>query len=55
LAKPAPWGTPENPAYQEGGEKCYLVVSLDETGAFTADRYIIGDEELLLSNYIPAE
>ncbi len=51
----APWGTPENPAYQEGSEKCYLVISLDESGAFTSDRYIIGDEELLLSNYIPAE
>lgn len=51
----APWGTPENPAYQEGSEKCYLVISLDESGVFTSDRYIIGDEELLLSNYIPAE
>ena len=51
----APWGTPENPAYQEGSEKCYLVVSLDESGAFTSDRYIIGDEELLLSNYIPVD
>ena len=51
----APWGTPENPAYQEGSEKCYLVVSLDERKAFTSDRYIIGDEELLLSNYTPAE
>ena len=47
----APWGTTDNPAYQEGSEKCYLVVSLDESGAFTSDRYIIGDEELLLSNY----
>jgi hypothetical protein len=47
----APWGTPDNPAYQEGSEKCYLVISLDENGSFTSDRYIIGDEELLLSNY----
>jgi len=47
----APWGTPENPSFQEGSENCYLVVSLDEDGAFTSDRYIIGDEELLLSNY----
>ena len=51
----APWGTPENPAYQEGSQKCYLAVSLDGSETFTSDRYIIGDEELLLSNYTPAE
>jgi hypothetical protein len=49
----APWGTPEKPAYQDGSEKCFLVVSLDESTNFTNDRYIIGDEELLLSNYEP--
>ena len=49
----APWGTLENPAYQEGGEQCYFVISLDEAGGFTNDRYIIGDRELLFSNYDP--
>ena len=49
----APWGTPEKPAYQEGSEKCFFVASLDESSNFTNDRYIIGDEELLLSNYEP--
>lgn len=49
----APWGTPEKPAYQDGSKKCFLVVSLGENGDFTNDRYIIGDEELLLSNYEP--
>ncbi len=49
----APWGTAEKPAYQSGSERCFFVVSLDESGTFTSDRYIIGDEELLLSNYEP--
>lgn len=47
----APWGTPEKPAYQDGSEKCFFVISLDEAGNYTNNRYIIGDEELLLSNY----
>jgi len=49
----APWGTSEKPAYQDGSGKCFFVASLDESGNFTSDRYIIGDEELLLSNYEP--
>jgi hypothetical protein len=49
----APWGTPETPAYQEGSAKCFLVISLDEAGNFTNDRYLIGDAELLRANYKP--
>jgi hypothetical protein len=51
----APWSTPEKPDFQEGSEKCFFVVSLDEHGNLTNDRYIIGDEQLLLSNYMLAE
>ncbi|MDE1975209.1 MAG: hypothetical protein KGI49_01720 [Patescibacteria group bacterium] len=47
----APWGTPEIPAFQDGGERCMLVASLDDDGSMTKDRYIIGDEEMLLNNY----
>lgn len=57
FAKPikinAPWGTPEKPDYQSGTENCMLVVSLDDSGKMTKDRYIIGDEEMLLGNYEP--
>ncbi len=49
----APWSTPEKVAYQTGSEECYLVAEVDATGALTADRYIIGDETLLLGNYEP--
>jgi len=51
----APWSTHEEPATQDGSENCMLVVSLDENGELTSDRYIIGDEEMLLSNYEPVE
>jgi len=51
----APWGTKEKPAYQDGSEKCMLVIGLDSAGNFTSDRYIIGDEEMLLNNYYPAK
>ena len=47
----APWGTIEKPAYQDGSEKCMLVSELTPDGAMTKDRYIIGDEEMLLNNY----
>lgn len=47
----APWSTNENIAYQEGDEQCFVVVSLDDLGDFTSDRYLIGNEELLCSNY----
>ena len=47
----APWSTKESPAYQEGDEHCFVVASLDDLGDFTGDRYLIGNEELLLSNY----
>ena len=57
FAKPikinAPWGTPEKPDYQSGAENCMLVVSLDDNGEMTRDRYIIGNEEMLLNNYEP--
>lgn len=49
----APWGTPEKPDYQSGTEDCMLVVSLDDNGEMTNDRYIIGNEEMLLNNYEP--
>lgn len=49
----APWGTPEKPAFQDGGEKCILVAELSSDGTLTKDRYIIGDEEMLLNNYSP--
>jgi hypothetical protein len=42
----APWGE-----YEQGGANCYLVISLDNHGKFSNDRYIIGDEKLLLKNY----
>jgi PGDYG protein len=42
----APWGE-----YEQGGTDCYLVVSLDNHGKLGNDRYIIGDEKLLLNNY----
>ena len=47
----APWGTSEKPAYQDGGDKCMLVVGLTPDGTPTKDRYIIGDEQMLLNNY----
>lgn len=49
----APWGTPEKPAFQDGGGKCILVAELSSDGTLTRDRYIIGDEEMLLNNYSP--
>lgn len=48
-----PWKKEGKPEYQTGGKDCFLVVSLDEKGEFTDDRYIIGDEEILMSNYTP--
>ncbi|MEI6490610.1 MAG: hypothetical protein WCO16_02495 [bacterium] len=51
----APWGTKEKPAFQDGTEKCMLVANLTPDGSLTNDRYIIGDEEMLLNNYNPAE
>jgi len=47
----APWGAPEKPAFQDGGEKCMLVAELSLDGTLTKDRYIIGNEEMLLNNY----
>lgn len=47
----APWGTPEKPAYQDGSEKSMLVAGMAADGTLTKDRYIIGDEEMLLNNY----
>lgn len=52
---PAPWGTLEKPAFQNGSEKCMLVAGLTPDGTLTDDRYIIGDEEMLLNNYSPIE
>ncbi|MFZ2048767.1 MAG: hypothetical protein WAV25_00470 [Minisyncoccia bacterium] len=49
----APWGTAEKPAFQDGGEKCMFVVEITSGGEMTKDRYIIGDEEMLLNNYNP--
>jgi hypothetical protein len=49
----APWGTPENPAYQDGSSKAMLISEISPDGNLTTDRYIIGDEEMLLNNYIP--
>jgi len=49
----APWGTPEKPAFQDGSERCMLVAELAPDGTLTKDRYIIGDEEMLLNNYSP--
>lgn len=51
----APWGTPEKPAYQDGSDKCILVVGITPEGVLTKDRYIIGDEQMLLNNYAPEE
>lgn len=51
----APWGTPEKPAYQDGNDRAMLVAELSPDGAMTQDRYIIGDYEMLLSNYEPKD
>ncbi|KKP31678.1 MAG: hypothetical protein A2312_04200 [Candidatus Staskawiczbacteria bacterium RIFOXYB2_FULL_32_9] len=51
----APWGTQENPAFQDGSDKCMFVVGLDKDGNLTQDRYIIGDEQMLLNNYSAEE
>ena len=51
----APWGTPEKPAYQDGSNQAMLVAELSADGNMTMDRYIIGDEEMLLNNYVPVE
>jgi hypothetical protein len=51
----APWGTTEKPAYQDGSPSAMFVAELDQDGNMTNDRYIIGDEEMLLNNYIPVE
>lgn len=48
----APWSTSEKQEYEYGSEKAIMVISLDEHGQYTNDRYLIGDEEMLLSNYI---
>lgn len=42
----APWG-----GTQDGSEKAVLVAEIGPDGSMTKDRYIIGDEEMLLSNY----
>lgn len=47
----APWGSEVEPAFQEGGGQCFIVVNLDTNDNWTKDRYIIGNESLLLSNY----
>ena len=47
----APWGTKEKPASQYGESQCILVIELDSEGNFTDNRYIIGDEVILESNY----
>lgn len=47
----APWSTSEKQEYQDGSEKAMLVLSLNEYNQLTKDRYLIGDEELLLNNY----
>lgn len=47
----ASWSTADNPSYQEGDQNCFLVASVDSAHNLTKDRYIIGDETLLLSNY----
>ena len=49
----APWGTDEKPVYQYGGTDCVVAVGLTEYGALTDNRYIIGEEDILLSNYNP--
>lgn len=46
----APWG-----GAQDGSEKAMLVAEIAADGSYTKDRYIIGDIEMLLSNYDPAE
>ncbi|MDQ5928639.1 MAG: hypothetical protein QG594_413 [Bacteroidota bacterium] len=48
----APWSTFEKQEYEYGSEKAIMVISLDEHNQYTNDRYLIGDEEMLLSNYI---
>ena len=49
----APWGTPEKPAFQDGSEKAILAAEIGIDGQITKDRYIIGDQEMLLNNYSP--
>lgn len=49
----APWSTPEDPQTQDGTAEAILTFGLDEAGHLTADRYIIGDHEMLLNNYEP--
>lgn len=51
----APWGSPENPAFQDGSENAVLAVEIGSDGTLTKDRYIIGDEEMLLNNYESVE
>ena len=51
----APWSTPDNPQYQDGTTEAMLTFGLDDLGELTEDRYIIGDRDLLLANYEPAE
>lgn len=46
----APWG-----GTQDGSEKAMLVTEIGPDGTYTKDRYIIGDQEMLLNNYDPEE
>lgn len=51
----APWSAPENPQTQDGTAEAMLTFGLDDDGNLTSDRYIIGDIDMLLANYDPAE
>lgn len=44
----APWG-----GTQDGSERAMLVAELGPDSNMTKDRYIIGDQEMLLNNYDP--
>lgn len=47
----APWSTEAVPVIEKGNEECFLTVVIDENGQYSNDRYLIGNEELLFSNY----
>jgi hypothetical protein len=47
----APWSSPEHLSHQYGNEEAILVLTIDECGTITDNRYLIGDQEMLVSNY----
>lgn len=48
---PAPWATLEKPVYQDGEKDCMLAIGLTADGELSDDRYIIGNENILVNNY----